>query len=235
MTALEMKKMAEIVYESIASNDAPGYDAYEWSVLLSDAQEQVISKLVEKGVEYDDLTKMVFASQILNSSNPTISAYSASSLLTYGHTVTFTSPASLEDVWLILKDTVNSTPSIKVIPVSYDYYNANINNPFKKPKTNKFWRLFNNNTLYVVAPTTSAITDYKISYIKKSLPIIVPGVTLNETVDGTTVTAGIVTSGQNCAYHNIIHKKIVRAAAKLAKLYASDLQGWQAHLAESKN
>ena len=58
MTALEMKEMAEIVYESIASNDAPGYSLYEWSVLLTDAQEQVIKNsqilaktLIENGIE----------------------------------------------------------------------------------------------------------------------------------------------------------------------------------------
>lgn len=234
MTALEMKRMAEIVYESIASNDAPGYDSYEWSVLLSDAQEQIIQELVDKGIEYNDFTKLVFGSQILTSINHTITD---DSILKNGCTVTFTTPSSLDEIWLILKDTVNDDPDIKVIPVSYSFYNANIDNPFKKPKTNKFWRLLYNNKLYVVCPTSTLPSHYTIVYLKKPSPIIVPGVNsaIYPTVDGTTVTAGIVANGQNCEYHNTIHKKIVRAAAKLAKLYASDLQGWQAHLTEYKN
>lgn len=232
MTALEMKNMAEIIYESIASNDAYGYDAYEWSLILNDAQEQVISKLVVKGIEYDDFSKLIFSDKMKNAA----ATIAANTNFDNSYTITLTG-LTLDNIWLILREIVNGNPKIKVVPVSSDYFNANIDNPFKKPTTKKFWRIFNNNSIVVTTPssTSTPLTIYKMIYLEKPTPIIVPGIPEGETIDGTTITNTLKNSGQTCTYHNLIHKDIVREAAKLAKLYASDLQGWQAHLTELKN
>ena len=44
MTAEEMKYEGELLYESIASADAPGYTNKEWSHLLTAGQEKVVKE-----------------------------------------------------------------------------------------------------------------------------------------------------------------------------------------------
>lgn len=50
MTPLEMKYEAELLYESIASADAPGYDNKEWSHILTMAQEEVVKRIIDNGL-----------------------------------------------------------------------------------------------------------------------------------------------------------------------------------------
>ena len=57
MTATEMMYEAEILYESIASADAPGYNPREWSHLLTAGQEKVIKEIIDKGLDREEKYK----------------------------------------------------------------------------------------------------------------------------------------------------------------------------------
>ena len=57
MTAREMRYEAEIIYESIASQDAPGYTDREWSVLLTQAQENIILDICKSGLDENELNR----------------------------------------------------------------------------------------------------------------------------------------------------------------------------------
>ena len=51
MNASQMYNEFEIAYEAIASGDAPGYEPYEVSILLTEAQEAIIKDTITSGVE----------------------------------------------------------------------------------------------------------------------------------------------------------------------------------------
>ena len=59
MTADQMYNEFEIVYEAIASGDAPGYEPYEVSILLTQAQDQIIKDLINTGIEFNDSKALV--------------------------------------------------------------------------------------------------------------------------------------------------------------------------------
>ena len=59
MNASQMYNEFEILYEAIASGDAAGYEPYEISIILSEAQEQVIKDIVKTGLESNDVKSLV--------------------------------------------------------------------------------------------------------------------------------------------------------------------------------
>jgi hypothetical protein len=59
MNAAQMEMEFDIAYEDIASGGAPGYTAFEKSILLTQAQTELIRELVESGVEKTDIRALV--------------------------------------------------------------------------------------------------------------------------------------------------------------------------------
>ena len=227
MDAGQMYNEFEIAYEAIASQDAPGYEPYEVSILLSQAQDSVLKKLIERGIEKDDKAALILGPFILTDAITT--NFGTSSMYPNTHTVRVTPT----DYWAILNERMKegaSTDTIDVKPVDHSYFAANFDNPYKKPDTSRyFWRWIENDGTYtqwhVYGPTT--MHTYYISYLDKPGPIIVPGVTIGVEIDGDTVDAGINTNGQDCAYSTIIHREIVDTAAELGKAYIGDPEGFQ--------
>jgi hypothetical protein len=232
MTAAEMLKMVEIVYESIASNNAPGYSEYEWSILLSEAQEEVIKNVIKEGAEKDDFNKLAIQTLSKRVANNTITTYPH---IPYAFSVA-QDVLSLNDVWAIYKEVINNSPKIKVKPISFDFYADNIKNPYKKPTEKLAWRIVTGiaTEIIIVLPANTPLTSYELYYIGKPSPIIVPGTPVYDTIFGTLVTSSIFTNGLDCNLSTLVHTDIVHLAAERAKLYISDLQGWQAHLAQIK-
>lgn len=226
MTAAQMYNEFEIAYEAIASADAPGYEPYEVSILLSQSQDKVVKTLIGTGIEYDDTKSLVLGPFI---ETVTYNAFGASAM--YPDTITIT--VDVSPFWSVVNERLKTTTSgatVEVKPIDHSYFEANKNNPYKKPDSTKYyWRFIEkgatNADWYIYNP--SAIDTYYINYLEKPDPIIVPGVTLNTIIDGTTVDAAIVADGQDCAFNTIIHRDIVELAAKLGKAYIGDPQGVQ--------
>lgn len=227
MNAAQMYNEWEILYEAIASGDAPGYEPYEVSVLLSEAQEQVLKEVVASGAERNDIRSLVIGPFIkVDTITP-----GASSSSTYANTLYF--DQSTSDYWLIVNERLRQTPgssTVEVKPVTHAFWDANKNNPYKQPSSTKyFWRLLENasgsSRFLITGPTE--INTYYIFYLDKPDPIIVPGVDNGTTIDGTEVNAGIATSGLGCAYNSVIHRDIIRKAAENAAAYVKDTESFQ--------
>jgi len=236
MTAAQMHNEFEIVYEAIASGDAPGYEPYEVSILLTEAQEAVIKEFLVSGIEQSDITSVIIGPFIKVS---TITSPDIAASATYNGAWEFVTDIS--NFWLIvgerLKETVGSA-SIKVRPISHSFWEANVDNPYKKPVSTEFyWRMLENSdteTKYIITgPTT--ISSYYIHYLEQPTPIIVPGVDDSKTIDGTTVDVTIFTEGLACKYNSVIHREIVKRAAENAAAYARDVEGFQLLKAKYKN
>lgn len=54
---------------------------------------------------------------------------------------------------------------VEVEPISYDFYNVNKENPFRKPTTVKLWRLDSPNS-HIVMTNGGTLTSYYLDYIK---------------------------------------------------------------------
>ena len=50
MTFVEMRREAELLYESINSSDAPGFTNTEWGYILTVAQRKVVRRILEDGI-----------------------------------------------------------------------------------------------------------------------------------------------------------------------------------------
>ena len=225
MNAEQMYNEFEIAYEAIASADAPGYEPYEVSILLTQAQDSILKALIATGVEYDD-TKALVLGPFIEEDSYTSSGSSA----TYPDT--FTMEVDPTAYWSIINERLKETDSgdtVEVRPIDHAFFAANVNNPYKKPDATKYyWRMIEagtNGTWLIYGPT--AIHTLYIGYLDKPDPIIVPGVTLSTIIDGTTVDATINSDGLDCAYSSIIHRDIITQAAKLGKAFIGDPQGVQ--------
>ena len=226
MDAGQMYNEFEIAYEAIASGDAAGYEPYEVSILLTQAQDQIIKQMIGTGIEFDDSKSLVLGPFIR-----TVEYTSFNSSAMYPNT--FTLGVDSSEYWGIvnerLKESVDGD-TVDVRPIDHAFFAANKDNPYKKPDPTRYhWRLIEKGSEYaswlIYGPTV--IHTYYINYLDKPTPIIVPGVALNTTIDGVLVQDTIATGGLDCNYNISIHRNIVNKAAELGKAFIGDPQGVQ--------
>jgi len=238
MDALQMWNEFEIVYEAIASGDAPGYDPYEVSIILSEAQEQILKEILETGAESNDIKSLVIGPFIeVDTATPTtaVSAMYPDSLEFNIDTTSF---------WAILNERLKETDvgvTVEVKPIDHDFWAANKDNPYKQPSTDRhFWRLLQAgaagtaDTLFIITGA-SAVHTYYTAYLDRPDPIIMPSVLEGTIIDGTSVTAGMVITGLASAYSTIIHRDVVNRAAINAAAYTKNTESFQLLKAKYSN
>lgn len=151
MTLEEFSTEFDVLYNSITSNAAPGFNDYEKSVLLTLAQEELIKSYFvannnttgvgldgsqKRHYDFSTLIKVKTLNNIINS------------ILTTGVDVPlFNKDANNRfivpnDVFLVLNEylTVKNN-SYTVFPISYDSYNLLMSKPFPYPNKRQAWRL----------------------------------------------------------------------------------------------
>lgn len=228
MTALEFSDEFDILYNNIKSQSAPGLDAYEKSVFLSLAQEEIVEKAYKgQNLQNESFEETEFQRRVLDKLIKhevlTVPVDLPTKKLNT-NSVFFELPA---DVLYITFEEVNVTKqdcpaiSLSVIPMRQDEYMAQIDNPFRAPKVSKrssnAWRLdYTNNNKQVaeiVIPSDTTVQDYTVRYIKRPLPIIVDNIApLGVTVQGlSTVT--------QCELNPMVHRHILNRAVELAKIH----------------
>lgn len=215
LTAPQMQYEAKVAYEAIASADAPGYTSKQWSMLLTQAQENIVLENLRIGFDFDELRRRVIESLISHKEYNSDNIESEAIIGEHAYRI------ELEENYMhVVKDTANST--VKVRPVSYDFYHANINNPFESPYEKEYWRLVGNNAVIIITDG-SDLEEYSIVYLRRPTPIITKeGVEVeNET--------GI----QDCELDHTVHRQIVNEAAKLAHAYTNNQAGYQIQSMES--
>lgn len=244
LTASEMMYEAKVLYESMASADAPGFTPREWSVLLTQAQEKVVNELcllLDKNeftrkqlanllnyghISGGSITSAVSITGYNNSSivsltslNETVNGFIYKPLFFYeqrGHTATLT--------------------NIKIKEVDQEYPWSNLDNPYKRPGKLTFWQLPYKDDSVIVITDNGSLTHYYTAYIKKPYPIIVPDTayTINMTLEGYNLFSGtnpdsqlIRNYGVNCRLHTSLHRTIVQEAALSAKAVNKEDKAFQ--------
>lgn len=114
--------------------------------------------------------------------------------------VTFTS-GTIDDVW--------------VKPNSYDEYNSNKDNPFRKSRTDKVARMDGDGFhIILCTPETVSLNRIYIDYVKTPLGINV---------------------SQNCELHESVHYNVIKGAVKLYMAAKQEQIGYQMQSVEEKN
>jgi hypothetical protein len=231
MTTKEFSNEFDILYNSIASNQAPGLDLYEKSVYLSKAQLQIIKNYFnplgnkyKKGFEQNSsrragLRELVYSHTSKNSILDSPHSIQEGSIF-------FTLPNNLylivqESAKLISDDPCINGTIAKVVPKTHDEYAIQIKNPFKNPNKDMVWRLdFHsiNTGLKNVELLTSekGISEYKLRYVKYPEPIILTN--LNDAFSGEGLSIDNKTNEQTSLLDTSIHGEILDRAVELATM-----------------
>ena len=151
MTLEEFSTEFDVLYNSITSNAAPGFNDYEKSVLLTLAQEELIKSYFvannnTTGVGLDgsqkrhyDFSTLIKIKTLNNIINSILTTREDVPVFNKDANNTFLVP---NDVFLVLNEylTVKNNSYI-VFPISYDSYNLLMSKPFPYPNKRQAWRL----------------------------------------------------------------------------------------------
>lgn len=151
MTLEEFSTEFDVLYNSITSNAAPGFNDYEKSVLLTLAQEELIKSYFvannnTTGVGLDgsqkrhyDFSTLIKVKTLNNIINSILTTRVDVPVFNKDANNIFLVP---NDVFLVLNEylTVKNN-SYTVFPISYDSYNLLMSKPFPYPNKRQAWRL----------------------------------------------------------------------------------------------
>lgn len=180
MTTGEFSTEFDVLYNNITSNQAPGLNEYEKSVLLTKAQSQILieyfnNRIDNVGGGYDgsqkrqyDFSSIIKTVDLVSVVEPTtIKRLNSKSKLFYF-------PG---DYFLSVNEVLYAGDKpYTILPISYSEYQLLMLKPYHYPVKNAAWRLITNNDSTPVAEIIGRFkTDsliYTIRYIPKLNPII---------------------------------------------------------------
>lgn len=219
MTTQEFSDQFDVLYNNIASNEAPGLDEYEKSVFLTKAQDEVVknyfnpkSNKLQEG--YDGSQKRQIDFSTLTRTF-TVSNFTSPTFDNRGKSFSF--PAN-DRIMMIINEKLtvernSNVITLTVIPIRFDEYDRLMSKPFKRPLKNQAWRLINNSTpneAEIIAGYGDQIQTYTARYIRRPKPIILSNLE-GVKIDGET-------EAMTCELDPIIHEEILQRAVELAKL-----------------
>lgn len=238
MNCNEFSREFDILYNNITSNQAPSLNSYEKSVLLTQAQEEIVLSLYrgdnKKSFDLTEeiasyLSSIIFDVEIKEFDTSIISDLKG---FTDKYNVTTTSVLdNTENCWFIayesalvsFEDRCNTSKVCDVIPTTYDAFARDSKNPFKKPNKHRVLRLniglpFDDNnkrSIYLIHSKNSTISNYHITYLKRPNPIIL------EDLDTEFAGYNLSINGENnkseCELSTALHRQILYKAVDLAK------------------
>lgn len=223
MTAEEMDNMFDVLYNNITSNQAPGLNAYEKSIFLTKAQDEILKNYfnpkskgnnTQEGFDGNAKRQIDF-SMLTTVASTRSSRFSAPLFDTRSNTKSVLLPS---DMMMVINEVAEVDRNdervlLQVAPVKFDEYSRLMSKPYKRPLKYQAWRLINSNTAnradIVIGPSDS-MAKYTIRYIRRPKPIIVSD------LDGLTIEGDGSQSG--CELDPILHEEILQRAVELAKV-----------------
>ena len=213
LTAKEMQYEAKVVYEALASADAPGYTDRQWSILLTQAQEKVIIEITNEGLDKNEVNRRAVSKLLTsftqNLKDLPVSFWPNSKLISFPEAYFHMVYDNIDDV-------------IKLKSVSYDYVNANLSNPFENPNKDEFWKVVSSRGIIIITDGITEASRYKLMYLKRPVPIIT-----KENIEIEGYSADEITRQLNCELDPIVHRRIVERAGRLAEAYVNNQAGYQ--------
>lgn len=245
MTATEFSNEFDVLYNNLASNQAPGLNEYEKSVLLTKAQEQLIrdyfnprNNKVQQGFDGSP-KRQIDLSALINTSMDNVEL---SGQKLDPRSICYQLPADVfmiinESMHLIADDAVKGIRQI--IPITYEDYMRFMSKPYKEPLKWQAWRLLTrqgtSNTIAEVILTSndnalysdSTKRKYVCRYVKRQKPIILTDFSeaFGEaiTIAGENGSSALYTKDADgniinpCELDESVHEEILQRAVELAK------------------
>lgn len=233
MTVEEMDNMFDVLYNNITSNQAPGLNAYEKSVFLTKAQDEILKNyfnpkskgnLTQDGfdgnqkrqVDFSMITTVYEVNSSLDITDGTTGSSVFGTPLFDKHSNTKSVSIPKEMMMAINEMVVvtrnNKTVTLQVVPVKYDEYSRLMSKPYKRPLKYQAWRLINNDTANkadIVIGPSDTISKYILRYIRRPKPIVVSD------LDGLTIEGESTTC--DCELDASLHEEILQRAVEIAK------------------
>lgn len=227
MTFDDMRNEAEILFESITSDTAPGFTDSEWGTIFTVAQRRIVLGILKEGIARNALTALQLNNLLVYDTITDLAkdTFYYNSDGSFADTVDATLDNFSEKVFWILDEYVASAnyDRIPLLRKTYDYYQKNLPNPFAKPDVLEgFWAISVKDSTYA-DPTNrpvfigdgTVLTGYK--YIGVEHPDYYA-----------------ISSGNDCILHESIQGDIVAEAVKLAHKSVLDPQGYQMAVTEEQ-
>lgn len=223
MTTQEFSNEFDVLLNSYSQVAIPGeqfskndivLDEYEKSVLLTQAQEEVV-----RGLYNGNLTGKSFeeTEELRRSLSSSIKTVVLQPIPTSDKVLTTSSKLFQlpEDVWFITYEHVTvgrvTGDIVKVIPMRQDEWHKVKDNPFRKPTDRKVIRLdYGANTVELIS-NGALLTDYLVKYLSKPSPIILVSLPEDLSINGE---QDITECQLNTALHRIILERAVQLAYK---------------------
>lgn len=212
MTNSEFSNEFDVLYQNIASNQAPGLDEYEKSIFLTKAQEQIVLELYQKLEQSEEARK--YLSNLIKTDNyapigeqdeTLINNNFKSYKVEINNNILF---MIYEQCTLSDENNCINNKIVSVVPTIHDDLDKVLKNPFKSPNSRKVIRLDFDNKIELISKYN--ISNYKVRYLKKPNPIIL--VTLE---DNLSINNGD-TKVSNGETNPVLHERIVQRAVQLA-------------------
>lgn len=233
MAVEEMDNMFDVLYNNITSNQAPGLNAYEKSVFLTKAQDEILKNYfnpkskgnttqdgfdgsAKRQVDFSMLTT-VETSSTKSYSHGLVTGFSAPLFDKRANTKSITLPSKLmyaiNEMVEVVRGTETNKVLLQVVPIKFDEYSRLMCKPYKRPLKYQAWRLTNNdvvNKADIIVGPSDTLSTYTIKYIRRPNPIIISN------LDGLTIEGkGTATE---CELDPILHEEILQRAVELAKI-----------------
>lgn len=216
MSNQEFNNEFEILYNNIASNQAPGLDLYEKSVYLTLAEEQLaLTYYNGKNSSLDSFEKTEELRRYLATLVRTeILSPKGTSLILTQNSATFTLPSKL---WFITYEKAKyaddeegcaAGKEASVVPVTQDDLERTLENPFRGPNLGRVLRLdIEDNQVELLSKYR--IANYTVRYLEYISPIV-----LTDLDDGLTVNGE--SQETECKFPEGLHRTILELAVNLA-------------------
>lgn len=222
MTNTEFSNEFDVLYNSIASNQAPGLDEYEKSVFLTKAQAEILKEYFNSRIDganggFDGSQKRQYDFSLLIKTT-TLSEDSTVTTKIDKRSKCYKFPA---DYFLSVNEIIkDDKKQYSVVSISYSDYQRLMMKPYAYPPKNIAWRLFTSTqtTGLTAVPVAEIIgkfgtnPKYNLRYIKKPKPIVL----INLTDEDVSI-EGEKTSTP-CELPTQLHQEILERAVTLAKI-----------------
>ena len=232
MTADEFSQEFDILYNNIASNQAPGLTEYEKSVFLTKAQDEIIKNYFtgkpngnkyQEGVEdsakrYSDFSCLITVKSISASEHDEASCIDSRGQI-----------CSLpDDLMITLNEKFKiNTDEYQVIPITLAEYQRLMSRPSGDPLKRQVWKLMGNSatgngSIEIISHWKDSRTNSNkliIRYVRKPYPIILEDLSAQGlTINGESNTYNNGT-GEACELAKELHPEILQRAVELAKVF----------------
>lgn len=229
MTLNEFSDSFDVLWNNIASNQAPGLNEYDKSVMLTKAEKEIVKNFFmpqsnQKQTGFDGSPKRQsdFATLMKNAIltiNSTATKFDARS-------TAYNMP---DDLFITINEQLTSTANsinyiYTVLPITFEEYSRLMQKPYKYPTKNTAWKLMTSANVAEIIGRFDGTVTYTMRYVKNPNPIILVDLS---TIDSNLSIDGINTATQ-CELPEHLHDEILQRAVEIAKAaYATDANGVQ--------